>query len=104
MNYFGHDNGFWGAVGVAVLIRVLTAEHKGSLLVRIFKYATTVVLALASALVFVDPVLDFTGLPPDIYKVPVAVLIGITGESLIRMLINITWANIFEAVKAWRGK
>lgn len=103
MNYFGHDGGFWTAVTGAALIRLLTAEYEGPVWARAFRGFATAFSAIFAAVVFTEPLLDITGFPSDTYKIPFAALVALTGEGVMRMLMNVTWANVFDALKAWRG-
>lgn len=101
---FGHDNRFWWVVLIAATIRVLTAEYSGPALSKLFRGFVTGSSAIFAAVVFTDPVVDLSGFPPDIYKVPFAALLALTGDGLMRILVSLNWSQLLDALRAWRGK
>lgn len=101
---FGQDNGFWTATIGAALIRVLTADYVGPLWARTIRAVVTGFSAVFAAYIFTDPLLDFTSYPPETYKIPFAALLALTGEGVMRMLMNLDWQKAMEALRAWRGK
>lgn len=104
MNLFGQDGGFWATVLGATLIRLVTVESSGSWYARLFRWLVTGLFAIFAATVFTEPVLDILDLPTDTYKLPVAGLLTLTGEGVIRMLMSMTWGNVLDIFRIWRGK
>lgn len=103
MNLFGHDTGFWLAVAGATVIRLLTAEYKGPIWARLFRQGATAFTAVFSAVVFTEPALDILQFPADTYKIPFAALLALAGEGMMRMVMNLSWSQALDVVRAWRG-
>lgn len=103
MSILGQDNNFWIAVMGAATVRLLTAEYKGPWWARLIFVLSTYAIAIFSAMIFVDPLLHAMALPPDTYKVPMSALVAVTGHSVMKMLINVSWSQIMDAIRAWRG-
>lgn len=78
------DLNFWIIAVGATLIKVATSARKsiGSVVVTVFA-------ALFAAYVFTDPALAFTKLDPEVYRNPMAALMALTGEGLMRFIINL---------------
>lgn len=104
MIILGNDSSFWLAVLGAATVRLLTAEYQGPWWARLIFILSTYAIALFAAIIFTSPLLHALSLPPDTYTLPIGVLIGLTGQSVMRMLINISWAQALDAIRAWRGK
>lgn len=78
----GQGGPFWIAVAGAVLVKLLTSQYQSLL-----RAIATVFTAVFAAYFFTDPVLDYLGLVPDTYKAPMAALLALTGEGIMRALI-----------------
>jgi hypothetical protein len=106
MMFFGHDTSFWMATFGAAVVRILTAEYNGPALLKLLRAVTIVFTAVFAAMVFTDPVCNYLGLNLEIYKVPMAAVLALTGEGIMRAVIRATgdFKFILEAIKAWRGK
>lgn len=104
--FFGHDQSFWTAAGGAALVRIITAEYHGPWYIRLIRAAAMVFTAIFAAVVFTKPLCSFLALPLDTYEIPIAALVALTGEGLMRMAIRATGDMKFliEAFKIWRGK
>lgn len=100
MNLFGNEPSFWFAVAGATVVKLMTSPYQSLL-----RAATTVFAALFAAYFFTDPVLDWSRLPPETYKAPVAALLALTGEGLMRVAMQVANdpSKIIEWVRAWRG-
>ncbi|MGY6709683.1 MAG: hypothetical protein ACXIVF_15295 [Rhizobiaceae bacterium] len=97
----GHDFYFWAVVIGATVLKVATSAYQS-----IWRVVVMVVAALFCALVFTDPIIDILGLHPDTYKVPMAALLALMGESFIRMVLGWLENNqefITAIIRAWRG-
>ncbi|MCO5157891.1 MAG: hypothetical protein M9945_14275 [Aquamicrobium sp.] len=97
----GHDISFWLAVLGAAILKLATSPRMTWLRSLISVFA-----ALFVAWVFTKPALAFLDLDRDTYTIPVAVLIGLTGEGLCKWLI-FSANNPKEAIeflKIWRAK
>ncbi len=79
---FGHDLAFWLSVLGAALFKVLTSPR-----VTLFSSLLSIMSAVFGAWVFTKPVLAFLALDKDTYTIPVAVLVGLTGEGLMKWVI-----------------
>lgn len=103
---FGHDNSFWAAVGGAVFVRLLTSEYEGPLAKRLLRGGTTAFVAVFCAITFTKPILSMSNLPADVWTIPVAALLALTGEGLTRVLIKMTgdFEGLLGVIRAWRGK
>lgn len=101
MQFFGHDISFWLAVLGAAIFKLATSPKMTWL-----RSVISVFAALFGAWVFTKPVLAFLNLDRDTYVIPVAVLIGLTGEGLGKWMIFA--ANnpkeAIEFLKIWRAK
>lgn len=100
MNLFGFDVTFWIASIGAALVRVITSENHS-----FGRSIMTVFAAVFSAYFFTHPVVHWLGLPPEIYTNPVAALMALTGEGLMRYIITVANdpTKAFDILKAWRG-
>ena len=99
---FGHDPAFWLSVAGATLVRIVTSQKRS-----LVRSAFTVFAAIFAAYVFTDPSLDYLRLSPDTYKAPVAALWALTGEGVMRWVINASQdplSAVRAVLAAWRGK
>lgn len=97
---FGHDISFWISVAGATVIKVLTSPYHSFL-----RALLTVFAAVFAAYVFTDPVVHWLGLEPKTYTTPMAALLALTGEGLMRAIIaggNDPW-DMLTRWKKWRG-
>lgn len=103
---FGHDSSFWYAAFGAGVLRVMTSEYEGPWWRWVLKATATLSIAVFVAVVFTKPACAYLGLSLETYGIPMAVLIGVTGENLLRMAMKATgdFQVLFGAIKAWRGK
>lgn len=101
----GHDTTFWGTVAGAVFVRLVTAEYDGPWHSRLIRGFSTAFAAVFSAVVFTKPVIAFFALPDDVWAIPVAALLALTGEGLMRLVIRATGDSKFflSIIRAWRG-
>lgn len=98
---FGHDFSFWIAVVGAVIVKLITSPYHS-----FWRAVVTVLAAVFSAWVFTESVVDWFGLDPDTYKTPMAALLALTGEGLMRVLMagSNDPIKLIELWKAWRRK
>lgn len=101
MNFFDHDWRFWLAVLGAAFVRVATSENHSFL-----RSALTVGMAVFAAWTFTDVTLDYLNLPPPTYRNPVAALLALTGEGLMRFAIGAVNdpGKALDLWNKWRGK
>lgn len=78
------DLSFWAAAVGAAIVRVITSENHS-----FFRSTLTVAMALFSSWAFTDPALDWLNLPSETYKIPMAALLALTGEGVMRFIISI---------------
>lgn len=97
---FGHDIGFWLAVIGATLVKLLTSPYHSFL-----RAVVTVFAAVFSAYVFTGPAIQWLGLTPETYTAPVAALLALTGEGLMRLVMASSNdpGRLFELFRQWRG-
>lgn len=97
MMILGHDLSFWVAMFGASLFKLITSPR-----MTWFRSLATVFAAVFCAVIFTDPAIVWLGLDQKTYKIPVAVLIGLTGESLLKWLIFFI-NNPKEAAEIWKA-
>ena len=90
------DLRFWLAVAGAAFIKLMTSPWHSPT-----RAVITVSAAVFSAWAFTDPVVDWLKLDPELYRNAVAAVLALTGEGLMRWLINITPERFIEV---WRGR
>gem|GEM_PF-2932565 len=93
-----HDVSFWIAVIGAGLVKLATSPR-----VSWLRCLISLAVAVFAAWAFTKPSLKLLGLDED-YTIPVAVLIGLTGESVIKWLIFLTShpREALEYLRIWR--
>jgi dolichol kinase len=94
---FGHDLYFWIAVAGAVFFKMFTSERRRSFA----QTAGMVIAAVFFAWAFTGAVLHFFSLNPEIYEIPVAALVALTGENVARWIVS---ATPIDVMKLWRGQ
>lgn len=99
--WFDVDIKFWIAVIGAAVVRVITSENHS-----LVRSGLTVMMAIFSAWVFTDSALAWFSLPPETYRNPMAALLALTGEGLMRLAISIVTdpAKGLDLWNKWRGK
>jgi hypothetical protein len=95
-----HDLAFWTAVGGATLVKLVTSPYTG--FVRVL---ATVIAAVFSAYFFTQPAMDALGLDHETYTTAMAALMALTGEGIMRFIINLSNdpTKALDWIKAWRG-
>lgn len=104
MNFFGHDLSVWFAIAGGTCIKLFTSPYQG-----ILRAGITVMAAFFAPLVFAEPTvvwLSTWGASPDTTRIPVAVLWTLTGEGIMRLIIDVSKQpeRLIELYKVWRGK
>ena len=91
----------WLAIIGAVVVKIVLSDKLT--LVRSFATASAGIFA---AWVFTDPLLAALGWEPDRYRIAVAAMLALTGENLLRRLLDFTGSDsmISDLLKMWRGK
>lgn len=104
--FLGQTESFWIAVGGAAFIRLITAEYDGPWYMIVVRGLSMAVVAIALPFWMTAPTLHFWGLPADTYTIPVAVLWGLFGENIMRLVWRFTSdiEGIGKLFKIWRGK
>lgn len=96
----GHDLSFWIAIVGAIAIKMVTSETHS-----LKRAVTVIVAAVFTAWAFTDAILHWLQLARDTYQIPVAALLALTGESIMRMLMSVkTFSDLAAAVNILRGK
>lgn len=98
---FGHDLSFWVAIAGATAVKLMTSPYSSA-----WRAVTTVFVAVFSAWVFTDSVVDWFGLDPGTYKAPMAALVALTGEGITRVLLagSNDPSRLIDLYRQWRGK
>lgn len=104
MIIFGHDIAVWSAIIGGTVIKVITSPYQG-----VLKAGVTVAAAFFAPLVFTESTvawLETWGAAASTTRIPVAVLWTLTGEGIMRLVIEISRKpeRIIELWKLWRGK
>ena len=101
MNLFDLDWRFWAAVLGAAFVRVVTSVNHSPV-----RSALTVGMAVFAAWTFTDVTLHYLSLPPTTYRNPIAALLALTGEGLMRFAINAVNdpGKALDVWNKWRGK
>lgn len=101
MNVFGHDIAFWFAAFGSAMLKILLSPWMG-----FWKGTISVVAALFCAIVFTAPVLDYLNMDPETYKAALAALIALTGEGIVRWLLQIATepGKLAAMIKSLRGE
>jgi hypothetical protein len=91
----------WLAIIGAVAVKLVLSDKLT--LARSFATSSAGIFA---AWVFTDPLLNALGWEPDRYRIAVAALLALTGENILRRLLDFTNSEsmIAEILKMWRGK
>ena len=92
---------FWATAIGAAFVRVFSAET-----VHWPRSLVTFLTAIFCAWLFTDACLHYLGISADVYEYPVAAVIAITAENLMRIFLIITsdLKGIASIIRAWRGK
>lgn len=100
MNFLGHDIAFWFASLGAAFLKMVLSPWGGAI-----KGAISFVSAVFLAMIFTDPVLTYLNLNPETYKSAIAALVTLTGEGVVRWLLQVVDkpTRIWELIKLWRG-
>jgi len=96
-----HDLFFWLAVAGAAVFRLLAYP------LRPLKGAAAGVFGgVFSAIVFTDPLIAHFNVNPDVYKVPLAAILTLVGELVMRLIVDIARdpSKGVALLNAWRGK
>lgn len=94
---FDINPSFWSAALAAAFIRVATSERHS-----ISRSLIIVAIAIFSAWVGTPPVLAWLNLPSD-YETVVAAVCALTGEGIMRWLINVS-KDPLQLLAMWRGQ
>jgi hypothetical protein len=100
-----HDLSFWLAVIGAAGVKLFTSEYTGFL-----RALTTVVAAIFAAYFFTTPAMTLLGLDEAVYITPMAAIMALTGEGLMRWLMGVSNSlptdpsKIVDLFKRWAGK
>ena len=80
---FGHEPSFWLYVLIAGVLKTVLSPWAG-----IVKTLVSYFAAFFLAITFVDPVLVFFNLNPEVYKTAVGIVIALTGEGIARWVLR----------------
>lgn len=95
-NPFQFDPAFLISALGATIIKIATSPYHS-----LFRSIVTVLAALFSAWAFTDAALTLLGLDPAIYRNPMAAVLALTGEGVMRFVIGLS-ANPEKALDLWR--
>lgn len=94
------DYSFWSAVIGAAIVKLASSPYRS-----IMRAILTGFAAIFTAYIFTDPVVVWLKADPAVYRVPVAALLTLTGEGLMRTAIDLSNDPkiLIEWLKRWRG-
>lgn len=82
---------FWVAVFFAVAMKLRASPS-----ITIAGAVTTTLTAVASALVFTEPVLAWMRADPETYRTAATALVALTGEHVARQIMNMKIGDFFK--------
>lgn len=88
---------FVASMLAGILISVVTADQQTPAMAFV-----RLVTGLFCALLFTDPILDWLGREPDIYRNATAALLAVSGYAVARLINNLRWSILVDLLKAWR--
>lgn len=105
-DFLGHTWAVWLAVLTGIVLRVWAEPPKGETPIRkVIALSFSAACGFAIGLNFYTVVIEWRGLSPETWDVPIAMLLALTGESFVRFIINIwDWEKVKEVMSIWRGK
>lgn len=94
------EHSFWIAVVGAVVVKLALSPYHS-----IVRALLTGFAAIFTSYIFTDSVVDWLGADPVVYRVPVAALLTLTGEGLMRNVIDLSNnpKKFIEWWKSWKG-
>lgn len=92
---------FWIAVAGATVFRILTSPLMPARIAIAGAFG-----GIFAAVIFTDPLLTYLNANPDTYKVAAAAVLTLTGESIMRLIMNVARdpAKGLDLFNKWRGK
>ena len=93
MEFFGHEWTFWVALIGTAIVKVIASPFSS-----VWKALATFFISIFIAWLFADPVVDYLSLDPATYQAPMAGLIALTAEGLVRAILS--WATHPESILA----
>lgn len=98
---------FWIAVITAICVRIFVSINTDeSPKIIALRAVLAFIVGIFSAVIFTDAVLSYRSLDPNIFTVPVAALIALTAESVVRFIVHIIPKDskaVIELLKVWKG-
>lgn len=98
---------FWIAVITAICVRIFVSINANeSPKIIALRAVLAFIVGIFSAVIFTDAVLYYRSLDPNIFTIPVAALIALTAESVVRFIVHIIPKDsraVVDLLKAWRG-
>lgn len=93
------DNAFWIAVIGATVVKLMSSPYHSFARAILTGFA-----AIFAAYIFTDSVVDWLKADPKVYQIPVAALLALTGEGLMRTIIDLSNnpQRLLEWWKTWR--
>lgn len=91
----------WLAIIGAVVVKIILSDK-----LTVVRSTATASAGIFAAWVFTDPFLSVVGWEPDRYRIAVAAMLALTGENLLRRVLDFTSSEsmIADLFKMWRGK
>lgn len=92
---------FWIAVLAALAVKMILSTSMSA-----WQALAASASGLFVAWVFTDPIIAWAGLDSALYRVPIAALLALTGEQIVRRLIRYSEKpdQLHEDIRKWRGK
>lgn len=91
----------WLFIGLTIFVKLIMSPS-----LKLTRAISTASAALLTCLSLTEPILNWSGLDPDIYLIPVVVILALTGENLVRRLLDAVESEDFlvNLINFWRGK
>ncbi len=98
---FKYELSVWVAIVGAAAVKLVTSPYQS-----VVKSIVTAFIAMFCAIVFTAPLVAYINFDPDTWHIPVAALLALTGEGLVRTVIAFSNnpKEFLEMLKIWRGK
>lgn len=95
------DLKIWGFIILTIIVKLSLSPT-----LKWTRAVSTVSAALLTCFTFTEPLLHWTGLDPEIYLMPVVVILALTGENLVRRVLDAVEKEDFlsSLINLWRGK
>lgn len=103
---FGHSWGVIAGISTFIVVRILMTPPPAPDAPRKQRIVQGLVATLSGygiGLTFYPAVVDWRGLNPDIWNVPIGILLALLSVNIVRLGMDFDWAKVMDLVKVMRG-